>query len=198
MSEPSSPSPPPDPSAHLGGQPPYGQFGGQFGGQLQPEPPQGTFGAGQSASQSTPVPATQYPHQQLLPQEVKPRRSRLPQIIGLVVVLALVAGGLAAWFLLRDDGEDTRAEYCAAFQAFLGDGDLLGVLASADQSTLTQLEKLAELAPTVVDAAWQRLQDLVDAGELSITGFAAAYSAGQSIVRDAEDNCGMDIPLPGL
>ncbi len=195
MSEPLSPfSPSSDPATQRGGQPPYGQFGGQS----QPEPFQGAFEVGQPTHQSAPAAATQYPQQQLLPQDIKPRRSRLPQVIGLVVVLALVAGGLAAWFLLRDDGEDTRAAYCAEFRSFLDDGDLLGLLASADQSTLVQLQKLAELAPAVVDAAWQRLQNLMDAGELSMTSAAAAYSAGQSIVRDAEENCGMDIPLPGL
>ncbi|MBA2574149.1 MAG: hypothetical protein H0V02_05080 [Nocardioidaceae bacterium] len=169
---PSSPSP--DPPSSFGGQPSYGHFGGG------------------------PQPAAPYPQQQLLPQEVQPGRSRLPLVIGLVVVLALIGGGVAAWFLLRDEGEDTRAEYCAGLKELTNDGDLLGVVGAADESTLVQLEKVADLAPSAVEADWQRLRDLAASEEFTASSGFAAYAAFQSIVRDAEDKCGMDIPLPSF
>ena len=192
MSEPSSSSsPPPDPSTRSAGQPPYGQFGNQS----QSGPPQSALGPEQSSYQPAYSPAPQYPQQQLLPQEVQPGRSRLPLLIGLVVVLALVGGGVAAWFLLRDEGENTRAEYCAGLKELTDDGDLLGVAGAADESTLAQLEKVADLAPDAVEADWQRLRDLAASEEITASSGIAAYAAFQSIVRDAEDKCGMDIPL---
>lgn len=194
MSEPVSPSAtPPDPSTTPGRQPPYGQFSGPL-----PEP-RGSYEAASQPSSEPPVSAAgRYPQQQLLPQEVKPSRSRLPLLIGLAVVLALVGGGVAAWFLLHDDGEDTRAAYCAELRTLTNDGDLMGTIAAADESTLTQLEQVAAVAPSAVADDWQQLQKLASSEDISVSTGLAAFSALKSIVNDAEGKCGMDIPLPGL
>lgn len=167
-----------------GGQPAYGQFQGH-----QSEAPLSPAGQ---------YPAGQYPQQQLLPQDVKPGRSRLPLLIGVVVVLVLIGGGVAAWFLLRADGEDTRAAYCAQLKTLTNDGDLMGTVAAADESTLAQLEQVTAVAPAAVADDWQRLEKLAASADISVSSGLAAFSALQSIVKDAEDKCGMDIPLPGL
>ncbi len=201
MSDPSPPSAPtPGPSSGSGRQPPPGQRPyGQFGSDPQPPRPlAGALPALQSRHEQSASSPPQYPRQQLLPQEVQPGRSRLPLFIGLVVMLALVGGGVAAWLLLRDEGEDTRADYCAALKELTNDGDLMGVVASADESTLVQLEEVAELAPGAIDTDWQRLRDLAETGDFTASTAFAAYAALQSIVQDAENECGMDIPLPGF
>jgi len=173
--QPSHSSPTPPQPSGSSRQLPYGQFGGESPPALSPAP--------------------QYPQQQLLPQDVKPGRSRVPQVIGVLVVLAVLGGGLLAWFLLRDDGEDTRAQYCAELNELTDGGDLMGMVEGANESTLLQLETVADLAPGAVEADWQRLRDLAESADLTASSGLAAYAALQSIIRDAEDNCGIDIPL---
>ncbi|MBA3266158.1 MAG: hypothetical protein H0T14_07275, partial [Nocardioidaceae bacterium] len=94
-----------------------------------------------------------------------------------------------------DDGEDTRAQYCAELNELTDGGDLMGMVEGANESTLLQLETVANLAPGAVEADWQRLRDLAESADLTASSGLAAYAALQSIIRDAEDNCGMDIPL---
>ncbi len=172
--------PPNDPAQpDRAGQPPYSQ--------------------GPDAPQGRPV----YPQQELLPQEVKPGRSRLPLVIGLVVVFALIAGGVVTWLLLRNTGEDTRAQYCSALRTLTNNGDVTSAIGSADASTAEVLQQVLDTAPTAVKPDWQTLRDLGNTASTSpdnvdISSALKAYSAYQSIARDARDNCNLTINLPGL
>jgi hypothetical protein len=140
-------------------------------------------------------PTSGYPQQNLLPQDVKPGRSRKPLLIGLVVLLALVAGGIATWLLLRDDGESTREAYCTAVKELAPNDDLIGAISSADTTTLDRAKALPGIAPTSVADDWKAIEDLLTSAsqaspELSPTTFLQAYGALQSIIDDSNKNCG--------
>ncbi len=140
-----------------------------------------------------------YPQQELTTQEVKPGRSRLPLLIGLGVVLLLVAGGATAWYLLRDDGESRRGDYCAALEQITKDGNLEQALAAAGSDTAAQVSEVADLAPSSVAGDWDTLQKLVDQGAQSqpdVTTALAALGAVRHIVDDANSGCGMSLQLP--
>ncbi len=142
-----------------------------------------------------------YPQQELLPQEVKPGRSRLPLVIGLAVVLTLIAGAVVAWLLLRDDGEGTRAQYCDALEQLAPDDDLAAAVVSADASTLDQARNLADLAPGAVADDWKTLDDAVASMQSSSANvnpatLLTAYGALKNIVSDSNDHCGTAYRLP--
>jgi hypothetical protein len=210
------PVPPPEPPLGEGAPPPYGQgtppppppppppysdppttpyrqtpppYGDQYG-----QPPQPGHQYGQP-------PQSGYPQQELLPQDVQPGRSRTPLIVGLIVVLALVGGGIAAWLLLRDNGESTRAEYCAAIKKATPSGDLTSAVAG-DQSALSdQAKQLADLAPSSVSDDWKTLEDFVASVEksqnnLDVTSAVAALGALKHIIQDSNDNCGTTFKSP--
>lgn len=139
------------------------------------------------------------PRQELTTQEVKPGRNRLPLLIGLVVALVLVVGAATAWYLLRDDGESQRADYCAALKTLTKNGNLDEALASADATTADRLGEVADLAPSTVAGNWSTLMKLVDQGAQTQPDMAtalAALGAVRSIVDDANAKCGMSLQLP--
>ena len=195
-----SPPPPHDPPAGSGASP-----AGPPGGSPQPiwptsyetpgyeplfdptrPPPEG----GQSKQSPT-----GYPQQDLLPQDVKPGRSRKPLVIGLVV-LALVAGGIAVVLLvLRGDGESTREAYCTAIAELAPDDDLIGAISNADTTTLDRARELPGLAPVSVADDWKTIEEVLTSAsqaspQLSPTMFLQAYGALQSIIDDSNKNCG--------
>lgn len=144
--------------------------------------------------------APSYPRQDLLPQQVMPGRSRLPLVVGAVVVALVVVGGLLAWFLLRDDGEDTRAAYCDAVRELTNDGDLAGAVSGGLAAAPAAVKKVRDLAPSAVHGEWDDLYSLVLDPPTSgpdITTGLRVVSDLRVIVADANDKCGMNIDLGG-
>lgn len=166
----------------------------------QQQPPPGW----QPGSAPQPPPGGQpvYPQQTLSQQEVKPGRNRKPLYLGLLAAVALIIGGLVAWQLLKDDGEDTRAAYCAEMKDLTHDGDLTSALNAADASSLNQLEKLQQLAPNVVRDDWDTLQSLFESaqsyGKVDYGAAVKAFGALKAIADDAESECGIPMDVPGL
>ncbi|MEJ7706996.1 MAG: hypothetical protein WKF82_06735 [Nocardioidaceae bacterium] len=108
---------------------------------------------------------------------------------------------VTAYLLLRDDGEDTRAEYCSALREFTDDGDLLSAVAGADASALSEFERIEGLAPQTVGADWQALRDLTETiqrGEIDVVTGMSAVSHLRSIAADADQECGLTIDIPGF
>lgn len=142
-----------------------------------------------------------YPRQNLLPQEVKPGRSRAPLFIGIAVVLALVIAGGIAYLVLRDDGEDTRAAYCAALRDLTKNGDLVAAVEGANQSTVDDLKAVMDLAPNAVAGAWEKLQQGIESAQSGSPDMSQALSifgALKSISQDAKNNCDLDLNIPML
>ncbi len=212
----SAPPPEPPPGVPLRGatpasQPPYGQASSQPPyGQSESQPPYGQPPYGQSESQPpygqpTRNPSTygqgaqpEYPQQQLLPQEVQPGRSRKPLVLVVAVVLTLVVVGAVAWLVLRDDGEQTRAEYCNTLRQLTNDGNLMSAIAAPSADSLSNLNKVIDLAPDAVADDWKRLQDFqssATSGDLDMSSAVQLLSTFQAIVNDAEDGCGLTIDL---
>ena len=104
--------PPNDPYAGTAGGP-----GGPPGDQPRPWEQGGAWESDQAGG-------PQYPRQHLLPQEIKPGRNRKPIFIAIGAALALVVAGGIAYLAFRDDGEGTRAAYCAALKDLTHNGDL--------------------------------------------------------------------------
>ncbi len=142
-----------------------------------------------------------YPQQTLLPQEVKPGKSRKPLVIALVLALVLVVGGVVAWRLLRDNGESTRAAYCSALKSLTNNGDLTSALSGAGASTFGQVNKVVSLAPDAVKSDWTALQSLATSAQSGNGGYSSALqalSSLQAIANDAQSNCGITMNIPGL
>jgi uncharacterized protein HemX len=169
-------------------------------------PPDEPAQPGQPAQGSPPYgapPARSYPQQELLPQEVKAGRSRLRLIVALVVALALVGGGIAAWLLLRDNGESTRAQYCAAIKKAAPGGDITSSLEGGQQAVASQLRTIADLAPKTVADDWKTLTDLFASAQKSQSNVnlgdaLSAFGALKTIVADSNDNCGTSFKVPSL
>lgn len=141
----------------------------------------------------------QYPRQQLSHQEVKPGRSRTPVFIGIAVVLALVIAGSVAFLLLRDDGEDTRAAYCAALRDLTDNGDLTGAVEGAGSATLDDFTAVVDLAPNAVSDDWAKLQTGIERAQSGSPDYSQALSIFTSlkvISVDAKDNCDLDLGIP--
>ncbi len=184
--------PPDDPSVPPPGPPSPPPYGDMYG---QPPPAP----SGQRYGQF-PQPPQAYPQQELLPQERKPRRSRLPLYIALGVALAIIVGGVAVWLLLRDNGESTRAQYCAAIKEVAPRNDLLSAVVGADATTLGKAQTVADLAPSAVKKDWKTLTDVVRSAQTSSsldpTTALTALGALKSIVSDSNANCGTAYTLP--
>jgi hypothetical protein len=145
------------------------------------------------------APQPNYPRQELMPQQITPRRSRVPLVIGVVAVLALVGGGVAAWLLLRDNGESTRAQYCTAIKKFAPSGDLTAAVASGPSALVSQVKSLAKLAPDSVAGDWRTVTDLLQATKSSgranpqaliINGLGAL----SNIIADSNAHCHTTFP----
>jgi hypothetical protein len=213
--------PPPEPPQGDEPRPPYGQgnppygdppttpyrqtpppYGGAYG--QPPAPTSGQYGqppgppGGQQYGQP---PQTGYPQQELLPQDVQPGRSRASLVVGLIVVLALIGGGIAAWLLLRDNGESTRAAYCAAIKKAAPGSDLTSAVAGGQGSITEQAKHLADLAPGAVSNDWKTLESFVASAEksqdnLDVTSALSAIGALKDIIQDSNDNCGTTFKSP--
>jgi hypothetical protein len=186
------------------GQPQYGQP--QYG--QPPPPPPGDestrpYGAPPYAGSLAQTPQSAYPQQELLPHDVKPSRSRVPLVIGLIVALALVGGGIAAWLLLRDNGESSRAEYCTTIKNETQGGDITTTLQGGPQAAMAELHKLSSLAPDAVAGDWKTLTKVVESAQKSqstpsITDALSAFGALKSIVSDSNAHCGTTFKVPSL
>jgi len=144
-----------------------------------------------------------YPQQTLSQQEVKPGRNRKPLYLGLLVAVVLIIGGVVAWQLLKDDGEDTRAAYCSALRDLTNDGDLMSAISTADASSLSQIESVHQLAPNAVRDDWDTLQTLVSSAQnepdnFDVSAALKALTALRAISSDAESECGITMDVPGL
>lgn len=143
-----------------------------------------------------------YPQQTLSPQQVKPGRNRKPVYIGLLVAAVLIIGGVLAWQLLKDDGEDTRAAYCAALKDVTHDGDLMSAFSAADATSLAKLEDLQQLAPAAVRDDWDTVQSVFESarssGDVDYGAAVKALTALKAIADDAESECGITMDVPGL
>jgi hypothetical protein len=197
---------PPDPPPYgqpqygqpLYGQPPYGQ----------PPPPSGDeatrpYGSPPYGGSFGQAPRSAYPQQELLPHDVKASRSRAPLVIGLVVALALVGGGIAAWLLLRDNGEGTRAQYCTEIKTVTQGGDITTALGNSPQAAMAELHKLVALAPGAVAGDYKTLTNLLESAQKSqsspsITDALSALGALKSIVTDSNAHCGTTFKAPSL
>lgn len=144
-----------------------------------------------------------YPQQTLSQQEVKPGRNRKPIYLGLLVAVVLIIGGVVAWQLLKDDGEDTRAAYCSALRDLTNNGDLMSALSTAEAASLGQLEQVQQLAPDAVREDWDTLQALVNSAQnepdnIDFSAMVKAATALRGISSDAESECGITMDVPGL
>jgi hypothetical protein len=176
------------------GQPPPPPYGDEATRPYGPPPYGGSFGQ---------TPQSAYPQQELLPHDVKPSRSRVPLVIGLVVALALVGGGIAAWLLLRDNGESTRAQYCTTIKNATHGGDISTILQGGPQEAMAGLHKLVTLAPDVVADDWKTLTNLLESAQRSqsrpsITDYISGLGALRSIATDSNAHCGTTIPVPSV
>lgn len=130
---------------------------------------------------------------------MKPGRSRLPLVIGALALTLVVVGGLLAWWLLRDDGEQNRAAYCAAVEKLTSNGDLIGGSSDGLANAPAAISHLRDLAPTAVRSEWDDLVALVPrltAGNFdAVTGLRVVTDL-RAIVADANAKCGMDIQAP--
>lgn len=144
----------------------------------------------------------EYPRQELLPQEVEPRRSRTPLIIGLVAVLVLAVAGCGAYLLLRDDGEGSREAYCDQLRELTDDGDLSAAADAIGPELSDELQQLIDDAPDTVADDWQKLRDLAesanDGGDVDLSVALGAFEALQAIAQDAKSGCDLPIELPNL
>ncbi len=160
---------------------------------------QGQPGQGQPGQPGPAGPGSPYPHQRLLPQEVQRGVNRKPLYLVVAAVLALVLVGGILFVVLRDDGEDTRAEYCAELRDLTDNGDLGSALSGADQTTLDRIRTLQETAPSVVADDWKKIIGTMDATIESQnpnpSELLSALGALRAIATDAKQNCGIDIPL---
>lgn len=143
-----------------------------------------------------------YPQAHLLPQEVHAGKNRKPLVIGLVVAMVLVAGGIGGWLLTRDDGEGTRAEYCAALKTLTNDGDLASAITGLDSSdTSARLDRVRELAPRAVRTDWDTVYDglgSTQSGQIDVTRVLEAVGALQKIAADADKKCDLKISITGF
>jgi len=170
------------------------------------QPPGGQPGQPQRPAQpQQPGPGWQpvYPQQTLSQQEVKPGRNRKPVYIGVLVAAVLIIGGVVAWQLLKDDGEDTRAAYCSALRDLTNDGDVMSAISTADASSLSQIESVHQLAPNAVRDDWDTLQTLVSSAQnepdnIDVSAALKALTALRAISSDAESECGITMDVPGL
>lgn len=182
---------PPPPGSGQPGPSPYG--GPPFGESATPPPGQPAYGQ---------PPPTAYPQQQLSHQQVEPRRSRVPLYIAAGVVLLLLVAAVGGWIVLRDGGEEGRAEYCAALDDLTQGGDPMSALGSVDGSTLGRIDDLAALAPDAVADDWTTVTDLLDSAGASQTPspvmLVRAFGASKAIVEDANSECGMSLETPGF
>ena len=142
-----------------------------------------------------------YPHQQLSEQHVQAGHSKRPWVLGIVGLVVAVLVGVALWIVFGPDGEETRAEYCAALRDATDNGDLLGVLGSADEETVAAFREVADLAPDAVAGDWDTLVEIADdpssVTDGDVLGTAMdAFGAVRSIARDAADECDLDIGIP--
>jgi hypothetical protein len=136
-----------------------------------------------------------------LPQEVKPGRNRKPLFIAIAVVIALVIAGGIAYLVLRDDGEDTRAAYCAALRDLTDNGDLMGALGNADASTADKLKTAMDLAPDAVAGDWKKLNEAIQSGQSGSPDMShalALFESLRSIANDAQTKCDLDLGIPML
>lgn len=154
---------------------------------------------GQPGPPGPPGPGSPYPHQHLLPQEVQRGVNRRPLYLVIAAVLALVLVGGVLFVVLRNDGEDNRAQYCAELRDLTNNGDLGSALSGADASTLDRVRKLQDTAPTVVADDWKTIVDTMDTTIKSQSPnpseLLTALGALRAIASDAKQNCGLDIPL---
>jgi predicted negative regulator of RcsB-dependent stress response len=142
-----------------------------------------------------------YPQQTLLPQQVQRGRSRKPLVIGLVIALVLAIGGIVAWQLLKDNGEQTRTAYCSALRRLTHNGDITTALSRADASTLGQLADVQKLAPDAVRGDWATLQSLAastQGGQIDASTAIKALTSLQAIADDAKNKCAITMNVPGL
>ena len=145
------------------------------------------------------APEPAYPRQVLLPQEVRPSRSRLPLLLGAVAVAVLLIGGLLTWLLLRDDGESSRAAYCRAMRELTNEGDLPGAVSGGLADAPAAIAKVRDLAPDAVRGEWDDLYSLVQnppSGDVDIATGLRFVSDLRTIVNDARTGCDLQIDLP--
>ncbi len=149
--------------------------------------------------QPPPGEPTPYPRQELLPQRVAPGRSRLPLAIGAVAIVLALVGGLLAWWLLRDDGEQNRAAYCDAVATITHGGNLQAAASGGPAANRAALARARDLAPSAVRSQWDDLVAIIQGpsnGQLGVATGLRLISDVRSIVADANANCGMHITLP--
>lgn len=119
------------------------------------------------------------------------------------MVLALIVAGGIAYLVLRDDGEDTRAAYCAGLRDLTHNGDLQGAMDGTDQSTMEDLKAVIDLAPNAVSDDWAELEDGIElarsgSGSPDFQRALEMYAALKNIAGDARNNCDLDLDIPML
>jgi hypothetical protein len=181
-------------------QPPQDPYAGPGGGQgsqgAQPRPWE--QGGAWDNDQGT---GPQYPRQHLLPQEIKPGRNRRPVFIAIGAALALVIAGGIAYLVFRDDGEGTRAAYCAALKDLTNNGDLASVARQPSATLLDDLKTVEDLAPKTVADDWKSLDQGIrqaQSGTPDISQALTLYNALRAISLDAKNNCNLDLGIPVL
>ena len=96
--------------------------------------------------------------------------------------------------LLRDDGEDTRAVYCAQLEALVGGSRLETAASTADQA---DYDAIIQVAPASVHPAWTGLSKTFlnehpSASQQQIDQAKLGAELGK-VVQDAQDNCDLTI-----
>jgi len=141
-----------------------------------------------------------YPQQALLPQQVQPRRSRLPRVLMALAVVAAVVAGLVIWRVVHDHGERNRQAYCATLSSLTGGGSLLEAARRLGPGVPAALQRLRTLAPDSVRGEWDDLAALMQSAptsQLDLGSAARALTDVRAIISDANSSCGMNIRIPG-
>lgn len=146
----------------------------------------------------SPIGQPDYPRQELLPQQVQPRRRRTWLVAAAAVVVVAVVVGVVVWRVTGGGASGDRAVYCQRLRAAVHGGsgaDIGGPRLTGGM--LDEIERVAAVAPAAVRPAWDDLLTLakqVTAGQKESDAVTlSALDDVQTIVSDANANCGLHL-----
>jgi hypothetical protein len=165
---------------------------------VPPAPVAPVWGGGAPPPPAGPPDAHEYAQQPLLPQEVHQSRSRTGLYIAIAAAVVLVLVAVAVLLVVSRGGDDREA-YCNKLRDVTHNGDLG---AAFQEGQTSDLQDLADLAPSSVSDDWNTLITLInkasDSGEPGMTDIVAALSSVRAIASDAQSECDITIDLPSF
>ncbi len=126
------------------------------------------------------------------PRNYEAEQHRKRMLLGVALLAVLLA--VIAYFVFRSDGEDSRAEYCGKLKSF---NTSLGLEQTLREAKAHQLDAITAVAPRSVTTAWTDASKHVliknPTNRDLTTGEAKFLSDVSVIVKDAADQCGMQL-----